>query len=742
MKKFFDDLFGVARVAGRVAALALALASSPAMGQKVTLVPSDASPMENAGAITLTATADSAPSADITITVTSSASYLRVPAANTLTIASGATASTGSGLSLTLVDDIVAGQDRTAVLSATIASTDTGAAAPDDVTITIVEDDELRMNLQTSSLWREGSEEQACVTFSTPFAGSITMGFTATATALGEIFDPTASTRAEITENNYEDGDLALPNPPSVTAVAGNTQVCFEIGVRDNDESDGPRFFTLSFGDIRTETIKFPIVGDNTAIQQIADDDNTPATGAPAVTAADNADLTMAGPNEDSLLTAARGAIDDDDGLITFAPTWVWQQGDAADGVFTDIISATAATFAPLQAHVGKFLRACATFDDYAGKSETRCWTSVAAVVNVDDAPVAMGNTIHVPVGGSYTFSADDFLFADEDDDALVSVVIEGAPTAGTLSVAGISLTANSAAVTVSAAGINNNSIVYQPASGQSATAGYATFTFNVTANAKTSDNDAAMTIDLVPSANTTATGAPTVTATTGTAAYDENVELTASATGVTDANGIPAHTRIWQWQSAAAASSTPTASAYADIPGAAAANFTPRRVHVGQYIRVCLRFTDGIGTTEGGDAASPTLCSVGAIIARANSVSVPTTADESKPYVFKLSDFMFPEDTGNPQSITIRTAIASYKGTLHNGSDPVTAGATVTAAELRNGDLAFYPAGRFAAAFNFASFAYTVNYGGTDTETRTMNIHLVERLRLRLRVFLEGPLR
>ncbi len=102
---------------------------------------------------------------------------------------------------------------------------------------------------------------------------------------------------------------------------------------------------------------------------------NVAATGEPAVNGV---------PREDSPLTADIGTIEDDNGITDIAPAWQWQQGDTADGSFANIAGATAATFTPMQAHVGKFLRVCGTFDDDAGNSETRCWTSVAAVLQAD----------------------------------------------------------------------------------------------------------------------------------------------------------------------------------------------------------------------------------------------------------------------------------------------------------------------------------------------------------------------
>ncbi len=342
---------------------------------------------------------------------------------------------------------------------------------------------------------------------------------------------------------------------------------------------------------------------------------NTVATGEPAVTAADSADLTMVGPNEDIVLTAARGTImDDTDDITTFSPTWAWQQADApntgtpADSDYSAIAGATAATFTPLQEHGGKFIRACATFDDDAGNSETRCWTSAAAVVNVNDKPVALDNTIFVPVGGSYTFSADDFPFTDEERDTLRWVTVNTVPSRGTVAILG---SGASRSFDVSKSHLDSNNLTYVPSADATAPmAGYTTFTFVVRAgggNREHASAAATMTIDLVQATQSAATGTLIVTAASG-AAYNEGAELTASTAGIIEPNGIRPHGLMWQWQSASAPiSGAPPASAYGDITSFTDATFTPSQAYVGTYIRVCLNFTDGLGTAEG------PFCSAGA---------------------------------------------------------------------------------------------------------------------------------
>ena len=358
---------------GRVLHLAglasLVLASSLAMGQTVTLVPSDDDPGENIGSITLTATLDTAASADVTVTVSSSESYLRVPSANTLTIASGATTSTGS-LTLTLVDDIIAGQDRTAVLSATVASTDTNVTAPDDVTITLLEDDELRLNLQLAGDWPEGTSQQACVTLSTPFVGTIDLTVMATET-------PSDDLPSGVTENNYEAADLRLPDPPTLTLTQGETQGCWDTVVVQNSEVDGPRYATLSFGNPVTTTVKNVIVGDNTSVTRLVDND-APVTGAPALYPT----TLMPADNMSAAITAITGGVAYNivtrraGGTLTpgeslpgaDAMARSYQLAAAADGTYTEMAHhADATAYTPAAADAGKYLRVCVFFQNRNG---------------------------------------------------------------------------------------------------------------------------------------------------------------------------------------------------------------------------------------------------------------------------------------------------------------------------------------------------------------------------------------
>ena len=61
--------------------------------------------------------------------------------------------------------------------------------------------------------------------------------------------------------------------------------------------------------------------------------------------------------------TAATASVTDPDGTVS-SPSWRWARGDTATGSFSNIGGATAASYTPVAADVGKYLRATVTYKD------------------------------------------------------------------------------------------------------------------------------------------------------------------------------------------------------------------------------------------------------------------------------------------------------------------------------------------------------------------------------------------
>ena len=192
--------------------------------------------------------------------------------------------------------------------------------------------------------------------------------------------------------------------------------------------------------------------------------------------------LSSAGPfAEDALLAATTAGIIDPNGINTDTLLWVWQVGAAADGPFAAIEGATESSFTPLQAHVGQYIRVCLSFMDLfdTPTSEGPLCTAAALVINVNDAPNSADATVEVFTSTDesrpFVFSTVHFPFADEDpeDRAAASITIVTTPEAGTLTLDGAPVTAET---TVAIAQLS--SLVFWPAAGTEAQQRYASFRF------------------------------------------------------------------------------------------------------------------------------------------------------------------------------------------------------------------------------------------------------------------------
>ncbi len=480
------------------------------------------------------------------------------------------------------------------------------------------------------------------------------------------------------------------------------------------------------------------------------------ATGAPAVTAADSADLTMVGPNEDRVLTAAQGTIDDDDGITTFTPTWAWYEADAPasgtpmDSAYSAIAGATAAEFIPLQEHVGKFVRVCATFDDDKSNEETRCWTSVAAVTNFNDVN-PLPSSVDFPVGRISRFRLSDFRHEDEGGDdypSPVTVLMTRLPANGTLTISGLVPTGAPASVFASEF-ISANGFTYTPPANATVGTGYDIFNFEVFVTGYGAGPAAAMTINLV------ANSAPDF----GDASVTDQLWLTAWPSILVLPRATGGNNTAYSISPAlpAGLSFDAVTAAISGMPTAVSA--------MTQYTYTA---TDADGETD-------TLTFRAAVshvsdqpIGGPSTVGVPITASSAEPHRFAKGDFPFADEGGDTIN-GIRITALPTTGTLALADDADTAiavGTELTLGQLNN--LAYYPADGATATTGYATFGYRVrdtgdvsavvracdprgfctsvagsaNEAAADSTLTIDLVNLPDSLRLRLRLFLEGPLR
>ncbi len=479
------------------------------------------------------------------------------------------------------------------------------------------------------------------------------------------------------------------------------------------------------------------------------------ATGAPTVSAAAGATAW----NEDVTVTASASGITDPNGINTGSLRWKWQVRGSM-GAYTDISGATAATFTPRQADVGTFIRVCASFRDLHATpaDETRC-SSGFIIANVSDAPMGADSEVDVPdtatSSAPHDFDISDFPFTDEDGDTINGIRLTSLPTRGALVVVGETLTLT-ASSPLSLAQLN--ALAYYPAAGDTPRDEYASFTYRIvdtsTGSANISEDEYTLTINTSTTRQVAATGAPGITPAPGPT-HAEDTRLTADTTGITEPNSIDQSTLKWQWQShPAPASGTPAPSAYTDIADATAATFTPLQAHVGMYIRVCASFRDNHATP----ADEGPLCSAAARVhnvddapvARNNRVDVLSSADSSNPHRLSLDDFLFADE--DDDSLVAVIFVHPRRGFIlienADGTSTVVQG-EVAVADI--GRILYYPdvfdQGRLVEAYTTIRFQVVTGDGTdnmTSANTAAVTIDLVDNLnlRLRLRLFLEGPLR
>ena len=127
-----------------------------------------------------------------------------------------------------------------------------------------------------------------------------------------------------------------------------------------------------------------------TVTVSVRDSKNADGNADPAVDDTITVTITVTNVDEDGtvILSPGRPQVDipltatltDPDGAVS-GETWKWARGASASGTFADIISgATAASYTPVAADVGKFLQATATYTDPQDSGKSAAATTVTAV--------------------------------------------------------------------------------------------------------------------------------------------------------------------------------------------------------------------------------------------------------------------------------------------------------------------------------------------------------------------------
>ena len=239
-----------------------------------TLELSAAAISENGGTSTITATLSGATSEVVTLTVAAPPGATTLSATKTLTIAAGAKTSSGVVI-ITAVDNKVDAPNKSVAISAT-ATGGNGVADPDDVTLTITDDDEAPTALNIKvSLAKDKTSSKVAENVQTPPT------ITVTASLAGEVTSSTAQT---------------------VTVTVGDT----DDSATEGDDYKAVDQFTITIpAESSSETGSFTFTPVNDAVDE--DDETVSINGA------------LAG--DDPVALASITITDDDTRGITVAPT-------------------------------------------------------------------------------------------------------------------------------------------------------------------------------------------------------------------------------------------------------------------------------------------------------------------------------------------------------------------------------------------------------------------------------------
>ncbi|MDA9724098.1 Ig-like domain-containing protein, partial [Candidatus Pelagibacter sp.] len=136
-------------------------------------------------------------------------------------------------------------------------------------------------------------------------------------------------------------------------------------------------------------------------------------------------------------------------------------------------------------------------------------------VTNVNDAPTASNSTITATEDTTYTFTASDFNYSDQDGDTLSSVTVSALSTggSGTFSLNGVAI---SGSTTVTKAQIDSGLLIFSPSLNDNGSS-YNTFTFTVNDGTTNSASSYTMTIDVSAVNDAPVADNETNTATEGT---------------------------------------------------------------------------------------------------------------------------------------------------------------------------------------------------------------------------------
>ena len=361
-----------------------------------------------------------------------------------------------------------------------------------------------------------------------------------------------------IRNDGSSDTDITDATDSSYTLVAADEGQIIEVELSFTDDAANGETLTST----ATEAVSFAVQ------QQTA---NNPATGRPTISGAVQVGETLTADTSD---TSDTSDIADADGLTNVSYSYQWVRSDGSSD--TDIQDARGSTYTLVDADEGKAIKVKVSFTDDAGNEETLTSTATAEVAagTPTDPPGKPRNlTGTANADGTVTLSWD----APNDDTVTGYQILRRRPSEGekTLLVH-----------------VNDTGSTATEYTDNDVTPGelyaYRVKAINAVGLSRQSKFVSVTPVQPAePAQNSPATGRPTIS---GTAQVGE--ELTASTSGIADADGLTNVTYSYQWIPDDGSFDTDNQ----DAPGS---SYTLVEADEGKIIKVEVSFTDDAGNGE-----------------------------------------------------------------------------------------------------------------------------------------------
>ncbi len=468
--------------------------------------------------------------------------------------------------------------DVTIVLPITTDCTDNGAVCTGDGTKL-----SNRLDLTVSGPAAEQSSQQqqenSAATGSPTISGTAQVGETLTASTTG-ITDPDGLTNASysyqwIANDGTSDSDIADATASAYTLVAGDAGKTIKVKVIFTDDNGNDESLT--------STATTAVIAANTS-----------ATGAPTISGTVQVDQT---------LTADTSGIGDADGLTNVSYSYQWIANDGTSD--SDIADATSSSYTLVAADAGKTIKVKVAFTDDAQNQETGTSAATAAVAAAVQTPLTA--SIHSEPAShdgqdAFTFelhfseNLEGFSYKTLRDHAFTV-------TGGKVATAGRLVSGNNTKWRIKIGPTSNGDVtIVLPITTDCADNGAV-----CNGDSRKLSNRLELTVSGPGSQqssqqqeeNSPATGNPTIS---GTAQVGET--LTASTTGITDADRLTNVSYSYQWIANDGSSDS-------DIADATASAYTLVAGDAGKTIKVKVSFTD-----DGGDEETLTSAPTAAVAA------------------------------------------------------------------------------------------------------------------------------